>query len=352
VSSAETIALEAPTRRGCRLWAVVGTLPDGTPHYAPVGAVIADGDVVLCHLCGRWFRSVLAHLRQHGWDQVRYRAAFGLERAQTLEGASTRSRRAAAFIRRRQREPALRAGYAEGRRWVVSGELTRAASIAARGRRQPEQRRRKTLATLAAISPRARAMGARRYADERLRSTADSAARALGFPDIGSLVRDRIARGASLAAISREAGLHKDWLCRHLATVDPAAATAAATRSTAPEDARWLAIVPAFGFTEVAAYLSDRHLVRRYSVNAIAREVDMACAAVRTALRRHGIAHIPHATSRARLTERGAAVATRFGFPNLDSYFADRRAAGLSWRAIAAECGQPPTWVRRRAGLK
>ena len=73
-----------------------------------------------------------------------------------------------------------------------------------------------------------RGVGDRRYADARVRRTADLAARTLGFPDIGTLVRDCIARGAGLAAISREAGLHKDWRCRHLATVDPAAA-----RSTA-----------------------------------------------------------------------------------------------------------------------
>jgi AraC-like DNA-binding protein len=318
--------------------------------YAPVGTVVAEGDHVLCHLCGGWFRSVLAHLRQHGWDQARYRVAFGLERAQSLEGATTRRRRAAAFIRRRQRDPAVRAGCAVGRRWVASGDLTRTASSAARGRRQPEQRRRKTLATLAAITPQARARGARRYADARLRRTADAAARALAFPDIGTLVLDRIARGYSLAAISREAGLHKDWLCRHLGTVDPAAAAAAA-RPTAAEDACWLAVVPRFGFADVSAYLSDRHLVRRDTAAAIAREVGMTSGAVRSALRRHGIELTPHATARSRMTARATAIATRFGFPDLDSYLADRRAAGQSWRAIAAECGQPRTWIRRRAGL-
>ncbi|MHA6616465.1 MucR family transcriptional regulator [Pseudonocardia sp. DLS-67] len=351
MSSAQKIALGTPpAERARRLRPVVGRLRDGTAHYAPVGAVVVDGDHVLCHLCGFWYRSVLAHLRQHGWDQGRYRAAFGLERAQSLEGAATRRRRAEAFIRRRRRDPAVQAGCAVGRRWAVSGELTRAASRAARGRRQPEQRRRKTLATLAAIPPQARAQGARRHADARLRRTAEAAARALGFPDIGTLVRDRIARGASLAAISREAGLHKDWLCRHLRTVDPATAAVAATRLTTPEDARWLEVVARFGFTDVSSYLSDRHLVRRRTAAAIAREVGVTSGAVRSALRRHGIALTPHATSRARLGAREAAIAARFGFPDLDGYLADRRAAGLSWRAIAAESGQPATWIRRRAG--
>jgi len=64
-------------------------LPDGTPSYAPVGTVVRDGQKVMCHLCGRWFRSVLAHLRTHGWDGLTYRAAFGLERTEPLEGDPT-----------------------------------------------------------------------------------------------------------------------------------------------------------------------------------------------------------------------------------------------------------------------
>src|SRR3954453_6096554 len=85
MSTAEWVRPAArPGRRLLR--SVVGTLPDGTPPYPPVGTVIADGDHVLCHLCGNRFRSVLAHLRQHGWDQVRYREAFGLERGEPLGG--------------------------------------------------------------------------------------------------------------------------------------------------------------------------------------------------------------------------------------------------------------------------
>jgi lambda repressor-like predicted transcriptional regulator len=44
-------------------------------------------------------------------------------------------------------------------------------------------------------------------------------------------VRDRVEAGASLAAISREAGLHKDWLCRKLASVDPETASLVASRT-------------------------------------------------------------------------------------------------------------------------
>ncbi|NMI00977.1 hypothetical protein [Pseudonocardia acidicola] len=317
--------------------------------------MVSDGPHVQCHLCGGWFRSVGAHLRAHGWDQLSYRQAFGLERAQPLEGSDTRRRRATALRIRRVADPAVRAGCEAGQQWVRSGALARAAAAAARGRRQPEQRRRKTLQTLAGISPVARAAGSRRYADERLaRAAADAAAR-LGYPDLGSLVRDRVAAGASLAGISREAGLHQNWLSRHLSAVDPAAARDVAGAVSGPRplrrDARWLPVIRALGFADVASYLTDRHIVRRRSVRAIAAEVGMTHGAVATALARHGVPRNPHAASRGRCRDRATAVAARFGHSDIESYLADRRAAGLTWRAIAGECGQPETWVRRRAGL-
>lgn len=142
------------------------------PQHAPMGVVIREGDRVLCHLCGRWFRSVIAHLPSHGWDHLAYRQAFGLERGQSLEGTATRGRRAAAMRARRTADPRLRVGYEQGQDWLRSGALTKAAAEAARGRKQPAQRRQKTLRTLASISPKARAEGSRRHAVERLRRTA------------------------------------------------------------------------------------------------------------------------------------------------------------------------------------
>jgi lambda repressor-like predicted transcriptional regulator len=325
-------------------------LADGTASYAPIGTVFREGEWVLCHLCGRWFRSVVAHLRRHGWDHLAYRDAFGLERNEPLEGDRTRVLRAASMRDRRVHDPAVRAGCEIGRDWVRSGALTKAAAEAARGKPQPEQRRRKTLHTLASIDPAARAAGSRRRAEQRLRQAARRAAQRLGFADIGALVRDRVAAGASLAAISREAGLHKDWLCRHLSTVDP---VVAAEVSTAPHraDARWAPVLARLGFADVAAYLTDRHLDRCHTVRWIVAETGLPRGTVEAALARHGIRRVPHAASRARRDERAAAVAARFGQPDIGSYLADRRGAGMSWQAIADECGQPQTWVRRRAGL-
>lgn len=75
---------------------------------------MVDGDVVQCHLCGHWFRSVLAHLPSHGWSQQLYRQTFGLERRASLEGLAIRGQRALAFRHRRVREAAVRDGCREG----------------------------------------------------------------------------------------------------------------------------------------------------------------------------------------------------------------------------------------------
>src|SRR5450755_3966619 len=133
----------APRRHGRPVRPVVGVLDDGTPFFAPVGEVIVDESLVICHLCGRALRSVTAHLRAHGWTKAAYCEAFGLERRQSLEGPETRKLRAAAFTTRLIFDPAVREGSAAGRQRAQAGDLARDAAAAARGRRHPEQRRRK-----------------------------------------------------------------------------------------------------------------------------------------------------------------------------------------------------------------
>lgn len=162
-----------------------------------------------------------------------------------------------------------------------------------------------------------------------------------------------MAAGASLASISREAGLHKDLLCRHLATVDPATATAVTEAELEPvrRDARWLPSVRELGFADVRSYLVERHVVGSWTVHSIAREIGMSPGTVRSALDRLGVARVPHAASRSRCAERAAAVAARFRFAGIVAYLDARREAGLSWRSIAAECGESATWLRRRAGF-
>jgi lambda repressor-like predicted transcriptional regulator len=159
----------------------------------------------------------------------------------------------------------------------------------------------------------------------------------------------RVAAGASLAAISREAGLHKDWLSRHLADVDPCAAAAAASGRPVRQDARWLPALRRLGFPDAASYLAQRHGEEHRTVNAIATEAGVSNHAVTSALRRHGLAQTAHAAKRHAADQRAAQVAARLGFASVAGYVAQRRAAGWTWQAMAAESGQPQSWLRRHA---
>src|SRR5215472_12950858 len=260
-------------RSGGAIRPVVGVLADATAFYAPRGEVVViDDALVTCHLCGRALRSVTAHLRAHGWTKEAYCEAFGLERGQSLEGPATRKLRAAALAARLVFDPAIREGSAAGRDRARAGELARDAAAAARGRALPEQRRRKALRALAAIPPARVARANSERAGRRLAEVAAAAARRAGYPDIGALVLARAAEGASLAAISREAGLHKDWLSRHLGDLGPAAAAAVRRggQARARCDAPWQPALRRLGFPDVADYLRERHIVRHRTVNAIA----------------------------------------------------------------------------------
>jgi hypothetical protein len=151
ISSESGLAPAATRQRERPERTPAGMLADGTPFYAPIGEVLAEDWLIVCHLCGRALRSVTAHLRVHGWTKDGYCEAFGLERSQSLEGHETRKLRAAAFSARLVFDPAVREGSAAGRQRARAGDLTRDATAAARGRQHPEQRRRKQRQALAAI---------------------------------------------------------------------------------------------------------------------------------------------------------------------------------------------------------
>jgi hypothetical protein len=330
---------------------VVGVLADGTPYYAPIGEVISDGTTVTCHLCGRSLKSVAAHLRAHGLTKTAYCETFGLERGQPLEGQETRKRRAASFAPRLIFDAAIRSGSAAGRLRAATGELSLDAARASTGRPHPEQRRRKTAQAAAATSSE---MAARANRERAARHRAEVAARVASeqhYPTLGAYVLARVASGASLAGISREAGLHKDWLHRHLAEVDPAVAAAVRQESAGRDGPRWLRAATALGFADVSSYLRDRHLVRHLTVSAIAGEIGMSNHAVAVALTRHALPRIAHAGTRNAARERVALVKAFLGVDSVPRYVAERRAAGWTWQAIAAECGQPASWLRRQAAL-
>jgi hypothetical protein len=327
---------------------VAGVLADGTAFFAPIGEVVVDGSLVTCHLCGRALRSVTAHLRVHGWTKDAYCEAFGLERGQSLEGPETRKLRAAALTSRLVFDPAVREGSAAGRDRARAGDLARDAAAAARGRRHPEQRGRKARRPLAAISAAAVAQANCERSSRHRAGVAAAVAERHGYPDIGTFVLARAAGGASLAAISRAAGLHKDWLSRHLAAVDPGAAAAERGQRPGRWDGRWLQVLNRLGFTDVASYLNERHVVACWTVNAIAAEVGVSHHAVESALRRHGLPQVAHAAKRQAARQRAVQVADGLGFDSIADYAADRRAAGWTWQAMSEESGQPQSWLRRQ----
>jgi hypothetical protein len=329
----------------------LGTTSDGVAYFAPVGEIVADGDFVLCHLCGRWLRSVTAHLRSHGWTKVGYCEAFGLERGQSLEGTATRKLRAAAFSARLIFDPVVRAGSEQGQARARSGALAQAAAAAARGRPLPEQRRRKARLAQARRPQSGSAEANRARAARHLASVAAMAAARSGYADIGALVRARTAEGASLAAISRQAGLHKDWLSRHLVRLDPDAAAVARVR-IADVDDRWLPTLARLGFGDVARYLRVRHDHEHWTVNQIAGEVGMSYHTVEAAMRRHGIVRVPHVAKRRAASARAARVAAMLGFDSVADYVGRRRSEGWTWSAMAAETGQPATWLRRQSEMR
>jgi hypothetical protein len=338
----------AAARPGRAIRPVAGVLPDGTAFFAPVGEVILDGPKVVCHLCGRSLRSVAAHLAAHGWTKEKYCKAFGLERSQPLEGPETRKLRAAALTARLIFDPAIRAGSAAGRQRARSGDLARDAAAAARGRPFPEQRRRKA-ARSAGTFPAEIARARRERADRYLAAVAADAARRHGQPGLREFVLARTAAGASLAAISREAGLHKDWMSRHLAAVDRELAESVRRQRADSRDAGWLPLLQRLGFPDVPSYLRERHLAQHRTVHGMATEIGLSQHAVESALRRHGVARVPHAAKRHAAGQRAAEVAAGLGHASVAAYVRERRAAGWTWQAMAAESGQPQTWLRRHA---
>ena len=349
ISHEIAVAPEAVRRPARLIRPVVDVLADGTACYAPVGEVVMDGPLVVCHLCGRSFRSVAAHLASHGWTKQRYCAAFGLELSQSLEGHETRKLRAAALTARLLFDPAMREGSAVGRERAKSGELARDAAAAAKGRSFPEQRRRKASRVRTARPSAVVAQANRDRADRRLADVAAAAARQRGYEDIGTYVAARRRAGLSLAAISKEAGLHKDWLSRHLRRVDPAASSAACQQAGAAVDPSLAVALARLGCQDPAAYLGERHVHQHRTVNAMAAELGVSRRVVESALRRYGLGPVAHAAKRHAADRRAAEVAARLGFGSIADYVGDRRAAGLTWRAISDESGQPQTWLRRHA---
>lgn len=109
-------------------------LGDGTPAHVPPGRlVVSDDGRLACHLCGRWFTHLGAHLRRHGWTADQYRDAVGLPLHMPLCSAGLSGRIAARQKRAWEADPLVRARFEAGRLLARTGELSR---LSAEARRQ------------------------------------------------------------------------------------------------------------------------------------------------------------------------------------------------------------------------
>jgi hypothetical protein len=115
--------------------------------HAPFGQLARIGERLVCHLCGRDFIDLAAHVRRaHGLDAPSYRRAFGLNAKTRLMTDSLRSRHREIALRQdlehaqspEQREAALKAAVEastrrEDRSARLEAQLTRVATTCPRG---------------------------------------------------------------------------------------------------------------------------------------------------------------------------------------------------------------------------
>jgi hypothetical protein len=191
------------------LWVLL----DGTPAHAAPGRLAADEDGRLaCHLCGRWFAHLGAHLRGHGWTAAQYREAAGLALHVPLCSAEVSGRIAARQKANWDRDPEARDRFAPGRELARSGELNRLAAAAARDRQDSGQ----TPDAVLAARARRLAAGRAAQAGQRDRHLAAVVA-AAGAGGLHDLLRARYGAGASLDQLAKLTGLGRVRLRAELA---------------------------------------------------------------------------------------------------------------------------------------
>ena len=323
---------------------VAGVLADGTPCYAPIGeVVIVDGSLVICHLCGRQLRSVTAHLEAHGWTKEAYCEAFGLERGQSLEGPETRKLRAAAFTARLVFDASIREGSAAGRDRARAGELARDAAAAARGRRIPEQRRRKAFRSRPPVARRGRPGEPGRAAAPGRGGRA--AAAGPGYPDIRAFVlrgRRRRQPGGDQPRGRAAQGLAVPASRRHRSRGRVGRGALRHERS----DARWRPALRRLGFPDVPVTCGNgTSFSIRPSTPSPPRSASPPCGRVRAPPPRAGPPRTPPSGTQ---PASARTVAASLGFapspPTSPSAGPGLDLAGDRGRIRAA-----PTWLRRQA---
>jgi len=215
----------APSTTHGHLW----TLPEGTGLHAPLGRLVDDPATgrLCCHLCGRWFLSLGAHVRAHGYTADAYRDTMqllrtragnleswqrlervGTSRAQLAAGRATRARRreahlAALLIERGAPDLStfLRAEYAAGASLQTLAQLTGLG-------------RNRLRADLAAAEITVRPTGCNTPAGKRSRAQAADAAAAarVGTGDLHGWLTARYDQGWSLTRLAAAVGHSAHWV--------------------------------------------------------------------------------------------------------------------------------------------
>ncbi|MFJ7280528.1 MucR family transcriptional regulator [Kitasatospora sp. NPDC098663] len=97
------------------------------PAHPDFGRLIrdVDADLVVCHVCGRGYRSLGCHLRAHEMTAAEYRDQFGLMRSRPLSSRSASSTRSDAQRGAYRSSPRMRADFAVGQDMARAGQLQR-----------------------------------------------------------------------------------------------------------------------------------------------------------------------------------------------------------------------------------
>lgn len=72
------------------------------PGLPPYGQIVTDDTRIQCHVCGRWYGSLVTHIRVHGLDAARYKERYDLPRTSSLLGPQAAERQRQAALARDQ----------------------------------------------------------------------------------------------------------------------------------------------------------------------------------------------------------------------------------------------------------
>ncbi|MFF8482047.1 MucR family transcriptional regulator [Streptomyces antibioticus] len=274
-------------------------------RHPDFGRLIRDEstDTVVCHVCGRGFRSLGAHVRVHDMTAAEYRREFGLLRSRALSARSfareqSRARRAGYLV-----SEDTQARFAAGRAMARSGELAR-----------------------------------KRWADTDTDTDTDTGNRA----GTGTGTRaDTSGRPAPDPAEARR--VRRESL-------------AAGRRTQArTADERTAAALRAAGFAGLAQALHTVYVEREHSIEETARVLALGKGKIRRLLGEHGIGIRPSgqnsATGRhARVLLNDRAAAERVGTEDIAAWLRERAVEGATLRELAAATGRSVPWVAARIG--